>query len=320
MRILVAGSTGAIGRPLVAALTSRGHEVAALTRRAAAVPELRRIGALPVVADALDRDGLARAVAAAPPEVVVHQLTALKNLGNFRNFDREAAATNELRTRGTDNLLHVARASGARHFVAQSYGSWIYAPTGSAPKTEMDPLDPDPPKRQRRSLDAIKHLEQAVTGATDLEGVALRYGSFYGPGTSISFEGSVTKQVRRGWVPIIGDGAGIWSFIHVDDAVAATVAAIERRATGIYNVCDDEPAPVAVWLPALASTIGAPRPRRIPRWLGRALAGEVGVSMFTRIRGMSNEKARRELGWAPSYPSWRDGFRTGLSEHREPQR
>lgn len=313
MRVFVAGATGAIGRPLVAALLARGDEVAGLTRRADGAEELRRMGARPVIADALDRDGLARSVVAVAPDVVVHQLTALKRLKSFRSFDREFVATNELRTRGTDNLLHAARASGARGFVAQSYGSWIYERTGTRAKTETDALDPDPPRMQRKSLDAIRYLEHAVTSATELRGVALRYGAFYGPGTSVAHDGAIAAQLRKGWVPIIGDGGGIWSFLHVHDAVTATIAAIDRGRTGIYNVADDQPAPVSEWLPALANAVGAPPPKRIPKWVGRLAAGQVGVSMFTQIRGMSNQKAKQELGWQPAFASWQDGFRTGLA-------
>ncbi len=314
MDVFIAGSTGVIGRRLVRALVARGHEVTALTRRADAADEMRRMGASSAMADALDRQGLSRAVAAASPDVVVHQLTALRGVHNFRNFDRVFAATNELRTRGTDNLLSAARGAGARRFIAQSYGSWIYQPTGAAQKTEGDPLDPAPPRKQRKSLDAIRHLEEAVTSAKDIQGVILRYGSFYGPGTSIAAEGSVVRQVKKGRVPVIGDGAGVWSFLHVEDAVSATIKAIEDGGSGIYNIADDHPAPVSDWLPALAAAVGAPRPRRIPLWLGRVVAGEVPVSLFTRIRGMSNQKAKRELGWTLRYESWKDGFRSGLDE------
>jgi nucleoside-diphosphate-sugar epimerase len=312
-KVFVAGATGAIGRRLIPALLERGYRVSALARGPEAAEAVRGAGAVPYLGDALDRDQVVRAVSAASPDVVIHQLTALKAIGSYRNFDREFAATNELRTRGTDNLLTAAQQAGVRRFVAQSFGSWIYDPRESGLSAEDDRLDPDPPDNQRKSLQAIRHLEAAVTGAPGMEGVALRYGLFYGPGTSLGADGDVTKQVRKGWVPIIGDGGGVWSFLHVDDAVSATIAAMEGGSAGIYNVADDDPAPVAEWLPALAEALGARPPRRIPRWLGRLAAGEVGVSMFTRIRGMSNLKARRELGWEPGYPSWRDGFRSAVA-------
>lgn len=284
-----------------------------MTRSGDAAERLRRQGVTPFVGDALIRDDVVRALATASAEVVVHQLTALRNLRSFRRFDREFEATNALRTRGTDNLMFAAQESGVRHFVAQSYGSWIYEPSGTGLKSERDALDPAPPRAQRRSLEAIRHLEQAVTSTPGMAGVALRYGSFYGPGTSIALDGPVAVEVRKRRVPVIGDGGGVWSFVHVDDAATATIAAIEHGATGIYNIADDDPAPVSEWLPALAAALEAPPPRRIPVWLGRLAAGDVAISLFTRIRGMSNEKAKRELNWTPRYASWREGFRTGLA-------
>ncbi|HET8656344.1 MAG TPA: NAD(P)-dependent oxidoreductase, partial [Longimicrobiaceae bacterium] len=305
MRVFVAGATGAVGKRLVPALLADGHEVVAMTRSAGKAAALRDLGAEPVVADALDGAAVSRAVERAAPDAVVHELTDLTGIGNFRRFDDEFASTNRLRTEGTDHLLAAARAAGVRRFVAQSYGGWTYEPTGNAPKTEEDPLDPAPPRNQRRSLDAIRYLEAAVAGAREMEGIALRYGNFYGPGTSLSADGEHTRLVRKRALPIVGSGAGVWSFLHVDDAASATVAALERGAPGVYNIADDEPAPVAVWLPELARVLGARPPRRIPTWLGRLVVGEVGISMMTRIRGMSNAKARRELGWTPRYRSWR---------------
>jgi nucleoside-diphosphate-sugar epimerase len=312
MRIVVAGATGALGRRLVPLLVERGHEVAGMTRSPAKAADLRAAGAEPVVADALDRDAVQRAVGQARPEVVVHQLTALAGLTNSRRFDQGFALTNRLRTEGTDHLLAAARAAGARRFVAQSFAGWPFARVGGPVKTEEDPLDPNPPAEFRRPLDAIRHLESAVLGAEGLEGVVLRYGGFYGPGTSVGDGGFLLEEIRRRRLPIVGAGTGVWSFVHIDDAAAATVAAVERGAPGIYQIVDDDPAPVSAWLPALAAAIGAKPPRRVPAWVARLVAGEHGVVLFTDIRGASNAKAKRELGWNPAYPSWRQGFRTGL--------
>jgi nucleoside-diphosphate-sugar epimerase len=312
MRIVVAGATGALGRRLVPLLVERGHEVVGMTRSPAKAADLRAAGAEPVVADALDRDAVLRAVGQARPEVVVHQLTALAGLTNSRRFDQGFALTNRLRTEGTDHLLAAARAAGARRFVAQSFAGWPFARVGGPVKTEEDPLDPDPPAEFRRTLDAIRHLESAVRGAEGLEGVVLRYGGFYGPGTSVGDGGFLLEEIRRRRLPIVGAGTGVWSFVHIDDAAAATAAAVERGAPGIYQIVDDDPAPVSAWLPALAAAIGAKPPRRVPAWVARLLAGEHGVVLFTDIRGASNAKAKRELGWNPAYPSWRQGFRTGL--------
>lgn len=255
------------------------------------------------------------AVSAARPDVVVHQMTALSQMGtNLRRFDRDFELTNRLRTEGTDALLAAARASGARRFVAQSFAGWPYAPEGGWVKTEEDPFDSSPPQAMRRTLAAIRHLERAVTHADGIEGLVLRYGTLYGRGTSIAVGGQHADMVRRRRFPVVGDGAGHWSFVHVDDAAAATVAAIESGEPGIYNVVDDEPAPVSQWLPHLAEALGAKPPRRIPPWIGRLATGEVGVSLMTQIRGASNEKARHELEWRPRHRSWRSGFREGLEE------
>jgi nucleoside-diphosphate-sugar epimerase len=317
MRIFVAGATGALGRRLVPLLVSAGHQVTAMTRSPGKTAGLRAAGAAPVVADALDRDDLLRVVAAARPEVVVHQLTDLAGTTNLKKFDAGFAATNRLRTEGTDNLLAAARAAGARRLVAQSFAGWPFARLGGPVKTEEDPLDPDPPAELRRTLDAIRHLEAAVLGAEGIEGVVLRYGGFYGPGTSAGAGGYLLDDLRRRRLPIVGAGTGVWSFIHIDDAAAATVAAVERGAPGLYQIVDDDPAPVSEWLPALAEAAGARPPRRVPVWAARLLAGEHGVILMTEIRGADNAKAKRELGWRPAYPSWRQGFRTGLGDHRE---
>jgi 2-alkyl-3-oxoalkanoate reductase len=317
MRIFVAGATGVLGRRLVPLLVSGGHQVTGMTRSPGKVAALRAAGAQPVVADALDRDDLVRVVTAARPEVVVHQLTDLAGMTNFRRFDAGFAATNRLRTEGTGHLLAAARAAGTRRLVAQSFAGWPFARVGGPVKTEDDPLDSDPPAELRRTLDAIRELEAAVVGAEGIEGLVLRYGGFYGPGTSAGEGGYVLDELRRRRFPIVGAGTGVWSFVHIDDAAAATMAAVERGAPGIYQIVDDDPAPVAEWLPALAAAAGARPPRRVPVWAARLLAGEHGVVLMTQVRGASNAKARRELGWRPAYASWRQGFRTGLGDHRQ---
>ena len=313
MRVFLAGAGGALGRRLVPLLVEQGHAVTAMTRSVGRLDALRQAGAEPVICDALDAAAVRAAVSAAEPEVVVHELTALSAMGAGRNFDKTFAATNRLRTEGTDNLLAAARAAGARRFVAQSYAGWPYAREGSAVKSEDDPLDPNPPADARKSLAAIRHLEAAVLGASDLEGIVLRYGNFYGPGTSLDRDGRHTQMVKKRQFPLVGNGTGIWSFIHVDDAAAATVAAIERGRPGVYNIVDDEPAPIAEFLPVFVSIVGARPPRRLPTWLARLAAGQQAVSMMTATRGASNAKARRELGWEPSYSSWRQGFQAGFS-------
>jgi 2-alkyl-3-oxoalkanoate reductase len=275
---------------------------------------IRSLGARPAVADALDPDAVARAVAEAEPEVIVHQLTALSGSLDLRHIERDFAETNRLRTEGTDHLLAAGRAVGARRFVAQSYAGWPFARTGGPVKAETDPLDPTPPAPLRTTHDAIRHLEDAVTGARWTDGIVLRYGGFYGPGTSLSVrpDGEHVALIRKRRFPVVGDGGGVWSFIHIEDAAAATVAAIEHGVRGIYNIVDDEPAPVSEWLPAAAHAVGAKPPRRLPLWLGRLAAGEAAAVMMTEIRGASNKKAKDELGWSPRYASWRDGFATGL--------
>ncbi|HEU0132886.1 MAG TPA: NAD(P)-dependent oxidoreductase [Mycobacteriales bacterium] len=306
MRVFVAGAGGAVGRRLVPMLVERGHEVVGTTRTPAKVETLRRLGAEPVLLDGLDAAAVGEAVARAEPDAVVHEMTALAGLGSLRRFDRVFARTNALRTRGLDHLLAAATAAGAR-FVAQSYTGWTNAP-GTGLATEDDPPDPHPAKAQRETLAAIAHLERATVEAG---GLALRYGFLYGPGASEE----LVAVVRKRAFPLVGEARGVASFVHVDDAAAATAIAVERGAPGVYNVVDDEPAAFAEWLPFLAETIGAPPPRRVPVGLARLLAGEVPVRMSTRGRGASNAKARRELGWTPRYPSWRDGFRGGLAEN-----
>jgi nucleoside-diphosphate-sugar epimerase len=314
MQVFVAGATGALGSVLVPQLVAGGHEVVGLTRTPSKQDYVRSLGARPVVADALDPDAVAGAVAEAEPEVIVHQLTALSRSIDLRHIERDFAETNRLRTEGTDHLLAAGRAIGVRRFVAQSYAGWPFARTGGPVKDESDPLDPTPPAGLRTTLEGIRYVESAVTGATWTEGVVLRYGGFYGPGTSFSVkpDGEHVAQIRKRKFPVVGDGGGVWSFIHIEDAAAATLAAIEHGKRGIYNVVDDEPAPVSVWLPAAADALGAKPPRRLPRWLGRIAAGEAATVMMTDVRGASNKKAKRELGWSLRYPSWREGFARGL--------
>jgi nucleoside-diphosphate-sugar epimerase len=307
MKILVAGATGALGRQLVPLLAAGGHEVTGMTRSESKRDLVRELGATPIVADALDPDAVAHAVAQSEPEVIVHQLTALSGSLDLRHFDRDLALTNRLRTEATDHLLAAGRAVGIGRFVAQSYAGWPYARSGPLVKTEEDPLDPTPAEAMRRSHDAIRHLEEAVTGADWTEGIVLRYGGFYGPGTSIAPGGEHVELIRKRKFPVVGDGAGVWSFIHIADAAEATVAAIEHGHRGIYNVVDDDPAPVAEWLPTLARELGGKPPRHVPRWLGRLLAGEAATVMMTEVRGASNAKAKRELGWDPRHRSWREG-------------
>ena len=308
MRVLVAGATGAIGRQLVPRLVAAGHEVHGMTRSESKQVMLDEMGAVPVVADALDPDQVAEAVGKARPEVIVHQLTAIGPV-NPRHMDRDFALTNRLRTEGTDHLLSAGQAVGVRRFVAQSNGAFfLYGRTGGPVKSEEDPVDPTPPRSVRRLIAAIRHLEQAVLDAPWTEGIVLRYGAFYGPGTSLAPAAEQFELVRKHKFPLVGDGGGVWSFIHIADAAEATVAAVEHGSRGVYNVVDDDPAPVAEWLPALAQTLGAKKPVRVPRFVGRLFAGEAGAVMMTELRGASNAKAKRELAWRPAHPSWRRGF------------
>jgi 2-alkyl-3-oxoalkanoate reductase len=309
MRVFLAGGSGAIGRRLTPQLVARGHQVTATTTSQDKPDALRALGAEPIVVDGLDAVGVGEAVARAEPDAVIHQMSALAGEPDLRRFDDWFARTNELRTAGTENLLAAARAAGVKRFVAQSYTGWPNTREGGPVKTEADPLDSDPPPAQAKSLAAIRTLERAVLEAP-LEGIVLRYGSLYGPGAS----DGLVELVRARKLPILGSGDGVWSWIHVDDAAAATVAAVERGGRGVYNIVDDEPARVSDWLPYLAEQACAKPPRRLPVWLGRMVAGEVAVSFMTRIRGSSNAKAERELGWEPSWRSWREGFRHGLTD------
>jgi nucleoside-diphosphate-sugar epimerase len=311
MRVLVAGATGAIGSKLVAALVRRGHEVIGTTRSSEQARAIEAAGAIPAMVDALDAQAVKRAVGEAAPDVIVHELTAIPPNFNPRRFDRAFAMTNRLRTEGTDHLVAAGEAAGVRRLVAQSFAAWPYLRQGSWVKMEDDPLDEDPPAQVRRTLEAIRYVERVALQGP-FEGLALRYGGFYGPGSSLARTGPIAEAVRRRRFPIVGSGAGVWSFVHLDDAAEATALAVERGAPGVYNVTDDEPAPVRDWLPVLADALGAPAPRRVPVWVGRLFAGELGVTMMTELRGASNAKAKRELGWQLRYPSWRQGLREGL--------
>ena len=309
MRVFVAGAGGAIGRRLLPQLVARGHEVAATTRNADKTADLSALGVEPLVMDGLDAGSVGEAVARAEPDVIVHQMTALAGIQDLKHFDDTFAVTNQLRTKGTAHLLAAADALGVPRFVAASYTGWPNAREGGPVKTEDDPFDEHLPAAQEQSLAAIRYLERAAVEGSP-HGIALRYGSFYGPGAS----DELVEVVRKRKLPLVGEAGGIWSWIHIDDAASAAVAAVERGAAGIYNIVDDEPAPVSEWLPVLAESVGAKPPRRVPAWLARLAVGEVGVSMMTQIRGSSNAKAKRELGWQPRWSSWREGFRHALTE------
>lgn len=310
MKILVAGATGAIGRPLVVKLIERGHEVTGMTRSESRRDLIDWLGAKSVVADALDPEAVARAVAEAEPEVIVHELTAIGPDINFKKPDQFFGPTNRLRTEGTDHLLSAARAAGVRRFVAQSFAPLVYERTGSLVKTEEDPVDTHPPEPMRQTSQSVRYLESAVLNADGIEGIVLRYGGFYGDGTGMDPEsGDQIEAIRKRQFPIVGSGGAVWSFIHVDDGAEATAIAIEKGEPGIYNIVDDNPAPVKDWLPRVADVVGAKPPRHFPKWLGRVFAGEMGVMMMTELRGSSNEKAKRELGWRPQHPAVWDGLR-----------
>ncbi|HEX5012856.1 MAG TPA: NAD(P)-dependent oxidoreductase [Candidatus Limnocylindrales bacterium] len=308
MRVFVAGAGGAVGKRLVPMLVARGHQVTGTATNARSAEKIRDLGADAVIVDGLDAVGIGEAVARAEPDAIIHEMTALSGAPDFRHFDRWFALTNRLRTEGTEHLLAAAAASGVKRFVAQSFTGWSNARTGSWIKTEADALDPNPVKDQRETLAAIRFLENAVLSAK-LDGVVVRYGGLYGPGSSEALGGILRKRM----FPVIGDGAGIVSSTHIDDAAAGTLAALERGRRGeIYNIVDDEPARTRDFIPAVAEALDAPKPLHIPAWLGRLLAGDVAVTMMTEGRGSSNAKAKRELGWQPIWPSWRDGFRHGL--------
>jgi nucleoside-diphosphate-sugar epimerase len=318
MRIFVAGATGAVGKQLVPLLVASGHDVVGTTTSPRKADAVRALGAKPAVLDVLDAEAVGRALSEAMPDVVVHQATALAPVaGDMRKFDEAFAQTNRLRTEGTDNLLAAARAVGAPKFVAQSYAGWPYARDGAMVKSEEEPLDPNPVSSASKSIGAIRHLEERVLAAKGIDGIVLRYGGFYGPGTSLAAGGEMVEPVRKRMFPIVGDGAGFASFIHTEDAARATLAAIEDGRPGVYNIVDDEPAPQSEWLPYLAELLGAKPPRHVPVWIGKLLAGEALATMMTEGRGASNAKAKRELGWALRYPSWRQGFIAALNGEAE---
>jgi nucleoside-diphosphate-sugar epimerase len=310
MRVFVAGGTGVIGRRLVPQLVARGHRVTATTTDPGKVGTLQQLGADAVVMDGLDAVSVGAAVAAARPDAIVHQMTAIgpahAGKPDMKHMDRWFAITNRLRTEGTDHLLAAAEASGVSHFVAQSYASWNGIRTGGWVKTEEDPLDPQVGTAAQPGMAAIGHLEDAVLKAG---GTVLRYGGLYGPGAT----DDQVELVRKRQFPLVGRGTGYCSWVHLDDAASATVLAVEQKATGVFNIVDDEPAPASEWLPHLAACAGAKAPMRVPRWLARLLAGEVAVTMMTEGRAFTNAKAKRELGWELRYPSWREGFRDGLA-------
>jgi 2-alkyl-3-oxoalkanoate reductase len=320
MRIFVAGATGAIGRRLVPMLVASGHSVVGMTRSAKKRAELEKGGAEAIVADALDARAVDDAIRQVRPEVIVHELTAIPAAFDVRKFDEQFQLTNRLRTEGTDNLLSAARAQGVRRFIAQSYAGWVYARTGTAIRTENDSLDTNLPEGMRQTLRAIKHMESAVQNTPGIEGLILRYGSFYGPGTALGEGGPLVEQVRKHKFPIVGGGTGIWSFVHIDDAARATAAAITHGAPGIYNIVDDEPAPVSQWLSTLAEIVGAKPPMHLPTWLARFAVGAPGVVMMTEVRGSSNRKAKMELNWQPVWSTWRQGFRYALGEKPDSSR
>jgi nucleoside-diphosphate-sugar epimerase len=309
VRVFLAGATGVIGRRLVPMLLADGHQVTGMTRSREKLEQLRASGAEPVLADALDAAAVHDAVAQARPEAVIHQLTALPSRIDPRKIERDFALNDRLRDEGTRILVGAAQAAGATRILAQSIAfSYAPGPPGAVHR-EQDPLLKDPPKSFKRSAEAMQALERTVLGAG---GMVLRYGYFYGPGSAMSRSGSIGQDLARRRLPIVGRGQGVWSLIHVDDAARATVAALTRGQSGPYNIVDDEPAAVAQWLPALADVLGAPRPLRVPVMIARPLAGAYGVASMTRAQGASNELAKRELGWQPEYPSWREGFRTAL--------
>jgi nucleoside-diphosphate-sugar epimerase len=319
MKILVAGASGAVGKRLVPLLVTAGHQVVATTRTPQKLENLRALGAEAVMLDGLDRDAVMKTVQAAHPDVIVHEMTALASMRSLKHLDKEFVVTNRLRTEGTDNLLAAARWAGVRKLVVQSYSGWPNQRVGSRIKNEDDPLDTNPPKSASQTLQAINTLETVVKEAHGIVGIGLRYGSFYGPGTALCEGGEMVELVRKRMLPLVGEGSGVWSFIHVDDAAYATRLAIERGAAGIYNIVDDDPAEVSEWLPDLARAIGAKPPYHIPVWLARPLVGDTAVLMMTSARGSSNAKAKRDLGWQPGFASWREGFRRGLAAEPGPR-
>ncbi|MFL6429626.1 MAG: NAD-dependent epimerase/dehydratase family protein [Acidobacteriaceae bacterium] len=324
MKILVAGASGAIGRALVPLLVGAGHDVVGMVQRPRSVEVVHALGAEPRTVDALDAAAVLKCFREVRPQTILHQLTAIPGTLDMRHFDREFALTNLLRTEGTRNLLAGAVDVGATHFIAQSFAGWTYGHSANGSKaklkTEEDAFDPAPPKRLRTTLDALKTLERAVLSESRLTGTVLRYGAFYGPHTSIAKDGSTVQAVRRRKLPLVGEGAGVWSFVHIEDAASATAAVVEAGLAGVYNVVDDEPAPASEWLSFLAHCAHAQPPRQVSAWIARLLIGEHVVALMNEIRGVSNAKVKRELSWTPRWPSWRDGFREACKSASLPVR
>jgi 2-alkyl-3-oxoalkanoate reductase len=310
VKVFVAGASGVIGRRLVPMLVERGHEVTAMTRSPDKAEQIRAMGATPAIRDVFDAEGLRAEMVSAAPEVVVHELTDLPADVDPRKAAEQLAGNDRIREEGTRNLVGAALAAGSRRIVAQSI-SFVYRMDGSL-KTEDDPLFEDAPFPWSRSVGAVHALEDAVTKTEGLEGIVLRYGFFYGPGSSYAPGGYFAREVQRRRFPIVGRGSGVFSFIHVDDAAAATVAAVERGQPGIYNIVDDEPAPLREWLPAYAEALGAKKPRRVPKFIARLVAGAYTTQLATELRGASNARGKAALDWEPRYPSCRQGFRESL--------
>jgi len=308
MKILLAGASGAMGQALIPRLIELNHQVVGLVGKSSSVARVDALGAIPVVVDALDAQAVEACVEKVKPQVVINQLTAIPGKLDIRHFDREFALTNRLRTEGTANLMTAAVNVGCEIFVAQSFAGWPYARTGRAFKTEDDEFDPNSPSRLQTTLNALRILEDTVLSEKRIKGIVLRYGAFYGPHTSISVDGAMTDEIRGRRVPLVGAGTGVWSFVHIYDAATATVAAVTSARPGVYNIVDDDPAPVAEWLPILAKAADAKPPFCVPSWLARLLVGEHAVAMMTETRGVSNAKAKRDLAWAPKWSSWRQGF------------
>ena len=311
MKILLAGATGAIGKRLIPMLVNAGHTVTGTTQHPEKMVSIHSAGAIPMQMNALNEKEVLATVEQIRPEIIIHQLTAISPNLNLRHFDEGFELTNRLRTQGTDQLLAAARAVGVHRFIAQSYAGW-YARNGNWIKTEDDPLISGGISDGRKTLKATVHVEAAVLQEKTMEGFVLRYGSFYGPGTSLAPGAWLFEGVRQRKVPIVGEGTGYWSFIHIDDAAAATLAAVHSQNPGLYNITDDEPAPVSTWLPFLAEILGAKSPRRVPRWLARLAVGEYGVAVMTELRGSSNRKAKSLLPWKLRWPTWRQGFKDGF--------
>ena len=315
MRVLVAGAGGAVGQPLIPLLTRAGYTVGALLRSESKRDALLAMGATPFFADALDRSAVQAIVETFRPDAIINQLTAIPQVIDLAHYDRTFALTNRLRTEGTDNLIAAAKRVNVNRFVAQGFAGSLYARTGSRVKTEEDPFDPDPPPQLRATLAALRYLESSVLDSFPEGGIVLRYGWFYGPRTSLAKNGTMAQAARKRMLPIVAGGTGLWSFLHVQDAASAALAALAGRA-GIYNIAGDEPAPVRDWISMLADLAGAKPPFHVPAWIARMLIGDHGVAMMRDIRGISSEKAKRELGWLARYPNWRDGFAGEFAEHK----